>query len=145
MPVPPLFTIVKGITGTIDHWLEMRYAAPSCMVTFYGVTECGKPREQGLSTINPNIITPETESTTHYFWGSCRDFDIDSPQMSEKFRLGAQHAFEHEDRPVLEAQQLVLGERDLMTLKPVLLRNDAGSAHARRIVERLLASEQTAR
>ena len=142
MPIPPLFTMVKGFTGVMDHWLEMRCDPPGCMITFYGVTEPGKPREQGWGTYNPNIITPETESTTHYFWASARDFDLDDDAMSKAFEEGAGYAFEHEDRPVIEAQQRVLQGRELMDLKPVLLQNDQGSGRARRIIERRLRAER---
>ncbi len=138
MPVPPLFTMVKGFTGQMDHWLEMRCDPPGCMITFYGVTEPGKTREEGWGTYNPNIITPETESTTHYFWAIARDFDLDDDAMSEAFAEGAGYAFEHEDRPVIEAQQRVLNGRELMDMKPVLLQNDQGSGRARRIIERRL-------
>ena len=108
------------------------------MITFYGVTEPGKTREEGWGTYNPNIITPETESTTHYFWAIARDFDLDDDAMSEAFAEGASYAFEHEDRPVIEAQQRVLNGRELMDMKPVLLQNDQGSGRARRIIERRL-------
>ncbi|MFX6857786.1 hypothetical protein ABTH71_20815, partial [Acinetobacter baumannii] len=76
-------------------------------ITFYGVTEPGKTREEGWGTYNPKIIPPETEATTHYVWAIARDFDLDDDAMSEAFAEGAGYAFEHEDRPVIEAQQRV--------------------------------------
>lgn len=143
MTVPPLFTVVKGFTGQMDHWLEMRCIPRSTsMITFYGVTEVGKSRAEGYGTYNPNIITPETDTTTHYFWGSARDFDLKDEEMSEKFRMGASFAFTHEDKPIIEAQQRNVGDVDVMSLKPVLLTNDAGSVRARRAIERLIAEEQ---
>lgn len=143
MVVPPLFTVAKGLTGLMDHWLEMRCIPRSAaMITFYGVTEVGKSREEGYGTFNPNIITPESDASTHYFWGSARDFDLDDVEMSEKIRAGATHAFTHEDKPMIEAQQRRIRDVDLMSLKPVLLVNDAGSVRARRAIERLIAQEQ---
>ncbi len=144
MPVPALFTIVKGFTGHMDHWLEMRCDPPGCMITYYGVTNPGRPREEGWGTYNPNIITPETDSTTHYFWATARDFDLDDDEMTHKFEVGAGYAFEHEDRPVIEAQQQVLRGRELMDMKPVLLQNDQGSGRARRVITRRIKAEQAA-
>lgn len=144
MPIPPLFTVVKKFTGLMDHWLEMRCDPPGCMITFYGVTGPGKPREEGWGTYNPNIITPETDSTTHYFWATARDFDLDDEEMTRNFEVGAGYAFEHEDRPVIEAQQKVLNGRDLMEMRPVLLQNDQGSGRARRIIARRIKEEQSA-
>ena len=143
MTVPPLFAAVKGFTGKMDHWLEMRCNPPGCMITFYGVTDVGQSREKGWGTYNPNIITPETESTTHYFWATARDFDLESEEMTEQFRAGASYAFEHEDLPIIEAQQRALGERDLMEAKPVLLVNDGGSMRARRLIDQQIAEENS--
>jgi vanillate O-demethylase monooxygenase subunit len=53
-------------------------------------------------------------------------------------------AFATEDKPVVEAQQRRLGERDLFDLTPVLLPTDVGSTRARRIYQRLLVAENTA-
>ena len=144
MPIPPLFAVVKGFTGEMDHWLEMRCDPPGCMITFYGVTHPGRPRAEGWGTFNPNIITPETDSTTHYFWATARDFDLNDEEMTRQFEAGAAYAFEHEDRPVIEAQQKVLAGRELMDLKPVLLQNDQGSGRARRIIERRIKDEREA-
>lgn len=141
MPVPALMTMVKGFTGHLDHWLEMRCDPPGCMITFYGFTPPGKPRVEGWGTYNPNIITPETETTTHYFWATARDFDLDDDEMTTKFERGAAYAFENEDRPIIEAQQRALRGRDLMSMRPVLLQNDQGSARARRIIEMRLKAE----
>lgn len=144
MEVPQFFTLVKGLTGRMDHWLEMRCDPPGCMVTFYGVTPPGKTREEGYGTYDPNIITPETDCTTHYFWASSRDFDLADEAMTRASHEGAVYAFENEDIPILEAQQAGLGAVDLMDLKPVLLLNDAASGRARRVIERRLREEAEA-
>lgn len=141
MDVPPLFTAVKGFKGKMDHWLEMRCIPPCNMITFYGVTENGAPREDGWGTYNPNILTPETESTTHYFWASARDFDLQDEGITQSFHDGASYAFEYEDKPVIEAQYKALRGKDLMDCRPVLLRNDAGSVQARRAVDQMLKDE----
>lgn len=142
MEIPPVFRAIKGFTGRMDHWLEMRCDPPGCMITFFGVTEPGKTRAEGWGTYNPNIITPETESTTHYFWAVARDFDLDDKEMTRMNGMAASYAFENEDRPVIEAQQTVLAGRDLMSLRPVLLTNDQGSGRARRFIDRKLKAEQ---
>jgi vanillate O-demethylase monooxygenase subunit len=144
-PITPLFKAVLGMDGPVDHWLEMRFVAPASMITYYGITRCGEPREAGWDTHNPNIITPETESTTHYFWATCRTFDLQNEQLTAMFREGARNAFENEDRPMLEAQQALIGSTDLMTLKPVLLVNDAGSVRVRRMLQRLMDEEAAGR
>ena len=142
MEVPPIMTIMKGITGKWDQWLEMRYLPPSCMTTFIFTGIPGEPKEKSLGIYAPNIITPATDTTAHYFWGVGRNFDTDSTEMTEKFRAGAGAAFQHEDAPMLESQQRYLGIRDLMDLRPVLLSNDEGAVRARRIVEKRIKEER---
>lgn len=141
MEVPQFFTLVKGLKGCMDHWLEMRCDPSGCMVTFYGVTPPGQPREESYGTYDPNIITPETGCTTHFFWTSTRDFDLADEAMTRAGHEGAVFAFENEDVLILEAQQTALGDVDLVELKPILLPNDAGPGRARRIIERRLREE----
>jgi phenylpropionate dioxygenase-like ring-hydroxylating dioxygenase large terminal subunit len=142
-PITPLFKAVLGMEGPVDHWLEMRYVPPANMMTYYGITRCGESRESGWDTHNPNIITPETDNTTHYFWATCRTFDLGNESLTTMFREGARNAFENEDRPLLEAQQATLGPRDLMNMKPVLLVNDSGSVRVRRLLQKMIDAENS--
>jgi vanillate O-demethylase monooxygenase subunit len=130
-----------GSASNIDHWIEMRFKPPCCMMTFTGGTAPGRPREEGWGTYNPNIITPETDSTTHYFWGAIRDFQLDNDELDGLIRTAVGYAFNQEDLPAIEAQQEVLNGRDLMELHPVLLPNDQGSSRARQIIERRIKAE----
>ena len=41
-------------------------------------------RSQGFSMRNLNAITPETETTTHYFWGQAHDFQPDNKELTER-------------------------------------------------------------
>ncbi|SFB38078.1 vanillate O-demethylase monooxygenase subunit [Pseudomonas sp. NFIX10] len=42
---------------------------------------------------------------------------------------------------MLEAQQMVIGDSDFWSLKPVLLPGDAGAIRARRVLDGLIAKE----
>jgi phenylpropionate dioxygenase-like ring-hydroxylating dioxygenase large terminal subunit len=141
MTTPAFFAAVPGMPDRVDHWLEMRCDPPGAMVTIYGVTREGDTREAGWNTCNPNLITPETEWTTHYFWGSARDFQIEDAELSATLLGLAELAFMTEDKPIIEAQQIVIGKRDMMDLRPVLLPNDNSSGRARRAIDRMLAAE----
>lgn len=144
MAIPAFIQAMTGEAGPLDQWLEMRYAPPCCMTTIFWLARPGEDREGGWASFNPNIITPETAGTTHYFWGSARNFNRDDAELTRVIVAGAKQAFEHEDRPMLEAQQRYLGDRDLMAMRPVLLPNDTGSARARRVIDRRLAQERQA-
>ena len=53
---------------------------------------------------NLNAMTPETETTTHYFWGQAHDFEPHNPEMTERVFQQIKTAF-LEDVSVFTAQQ----------------------------------------
>jgi vanillate O-demethylase monooxygenase subunit len=97
-------------------------------------------RSKGVPGCNLNAITPETETTTWYFWAFSRQFQRDDAELSKKLASRVAQIFE-EDREAIEAVQGV------MNRKPgrpwVNLRIDAGNVAARRIVERKIAEERS--
>ena len=51
-----------------------------------------------------NAPTPETETTTHYFYQHARGFEVDNPAWDEIYRTQFTEVF-LEDKIILEAQQ----------------------------------------
>ena len=51
-------------------------------------------------------MTPETRSSTHFFWNYLHDFDIDNPNIVLSLRNSLEEAF-NEDKAIIEAQQTV--------------------------------------
>jgi len=81
-----------------------------------------------------NAITPETATTSHYYWGASRNVDIDD-QVRTRRTKAVQAAVFKEDIEVLEAQQ-----RSMEINRDLKLRNfsiDAGGVRARAIIRRL--------
>jgi len=90
---------------------------------------------------NLNAITPETESTSHYFWGQAHDFDIHNRQTTDRVTEQIRTAF-LEDVAVFEAQQRNL---DLVPNPPQTdINADTGVIQARRILARLHDEERAA-
>jgi vanillate O-demethylase monooxygenase subunit len=88
---------------------------------------------------NLNAITPETETSSHYFWGQAHDFDYDIPPVTDRIFEQIHTAF-LQDVEVLDAQQ-----RNLETFAPQVqidINADAGTIQARRVIERLCQEEQ---
>lgn len=146
--VPPPPTYIK--TGVlpegknIDRWQIIDFVAPCFVHIHVGGAEAGTGAlegrtEHGLNSWVINAMTPETATTTHYFWASARSFALDSAPLDALFLEQVGAAFE-EDKVIIEAQQRVLNEReDSWT---VALKADAGSVEARRLLEKLVAAEQ---
>ena len=90
---------------------------------------------------NLNAITPETETTSHYFWGQAHDWDVANKALTDMLVGQITTAF-LEDVAVFEAQQ-----RN-MTILPnapqIDINADAGLIQARRILERIHEEELAA-
>ena len=87
-------------------------------------------------------MTPETETTTHYFWGQAHDFQPHDKAMTERVFQQIKTAF-LEDVSVFTAQQQNI---DLDPEAPQIdINADTGGIQARRIVDRLYAEEQAGR
>lgn len=128
----------------IDLVYEVRWDPPSVAkltARAYAVDDRSKPL---FDVQSAHIISPETETTCHYFFGNTRDYAIDDPTAEQKVREWQRIGFVEQDKPMLEAQQASIGEVDLMTLGPVLLGTDAGSVRIRRTLKYLIDAESPA-
>ena len=124
----------------MDHWLDMRWDAPSCMRLDVGLAPAGDGRVAGRSSPQAHILTPETATSTHYFWAATRTYDLD-PSADEAVRARLSPAFDHEYKPMIEAVQRELGDEDFWAAKPLFLGIDAAGTKVRRRVEAMLKAE----
>jgi vanillate O-demethylase monooxygenase subunit len=99
----------------------------------------GTARETGIRTPAAHILTPETENSTHYYWISARDFDLDNDELTQHLVGVINRAFLTEDKPIIEAAQRNI-ERTGATLVN-FTKGDAGSAMVRRDLDKLAAQE----
>lgn len=125
----------------VDAWVDVKWDPPGLMLLTFGMTEVGTPREDGSEIPNLHFMTPETEQSTHYFWASARDFRTDDTDLSRQLFEGITAAFTLEDKPMIEAQQEMMGTTDLWSLKPALLAGDAAPVLARRVLRKLIEEE----
>ena len=88
---------------------------------------------------NLNAITPETETTSHYFWGQAHDFDVKNAETTNKIFEQIRTAF-LEDVAVFSAQQRNLNL--IQNPQQIDIAADAGAIQARRILARLYREEQ---
>lgn len=134
---PPSWLAGVPDDARLDEWLEMRWHAPASMLLHIGFTLAGTPRDAAPfpGMVNPHILTPETATRTHYFY--TRDPGDDSAAL-------AHQVFEQEDKPMLEAIQQTMADRDFWDWRPVILAVDAGAIRARRRLMKLRRDEERA-
>lgn len=139
---PPFWRDALKKAGKVDRWQVCQFLEPCSVIIDVGVSpvEAGDTLESHDSGVRGFVIdsmTPETETSCHYFWGMARNFDIDDPGVTARIKAGQDRIF-NEDIEVLERQQQSIADNPDMKLR--VLSIDSGGAHARRILERLAAN-----
>ncbi|KFA27056.1 vanillate O-demethylase oxygenase [Xanthomonas vasicola pv. vasculorum NCPPB 1326] len=99
--------------GKVDRWQIIHFEAPGTIAIDVGVaiTGTGAPegdRSQGVNGYVLNAITPETDTTCHYFWAFMRNYALHDQSLTTLTREGVTGVF-GEDEAVLEAQQRAIG------------------------------------
>lgn len=119
------------------HW-----RAPSNMHLQVGALQGdGDYHNDGVVLYDFHLMTPETTTTSHYFFASTRNYLQNDPVYNEQHKAGLGEAFLTEDKPVIERQQAEIGEVDLFELDPIILSSDAGAVRVRRKLKALLEAE----
>jgi phenylpropionate dioxygenase-like ring-hydroxylating dioxygenase large terminal subunit len=147
-PPPPFFQKAGGFAADlhIDRWQIIEYTPPGFVRLDVGGAPTGTgaregDRSQGISMRNLNAITPETDTTTHYFWAQAHDFQIDDPTVTELLYQQVWTAFQ-EDLFVIKKQQENISAFGDGMADQVDFNQDSGGIQARRIVDRIIGEEQ---
>lgn len=129
----------------VDRWQICRFTPPSHVMIEVGVAHAGNggyhaDPQYKASSIVVDFITPETATSHWYFWGMARNFNPRDEALTKTIRDGQAKIF-GEDMEILELQQknlLAHPQRKLL-----MLNIDSGGVQSRRILERIVAQEQT--
>jgi vanillate O-demethylase monooxygenase subunit len=128
----------------VDRWMYYDFLVPGVLLMDSGMMPAGtggqdSHREAALAFRGCQALTPETETTTHYFFGHAHNFLIDRPQVTREIHAGILKAFE-EDRAMITAQQQNLSSDPEFTMAPLSV--DAALSQFRWVVGRLIKQEQ---
>ncbi len=140
-PPPPTYVKAGGFTGNIDRWQFINFAPPGFVRLETGGCDAGfqdKPGAKKISLRNLNIITPETASSSHYFWAQCHDFDVENRSLTEMIFEETRKAFV-QDVEIFEAQHLSIEMNP--SAPEVDVNGDIGGLQARRIIRQLLSQQ----
>jgi vanillate O-demethylase monooxygenase subunit len=137
---PPFWRDALKQDGPVDRWQICHFLAPSSVIIDVGVAPVAagatpENHDQGVRGFVIDALTPESEISSHYFWGMARNFDIDDPGFTARFKRQQGGVFA-EDVVILEAQQRSILGNPGLKLKAFAI--DSGGVQARRIIERLM-------
>lgn len=139
---PPFYQFLGRLKASdrIDRWQRTVFQPPGYVVIDVGVQPLDAPpgsnRVEGRVI---NLMTPETATSTHYFWAFARNFRLDEPGVTEFLRANVGRTFD-EDKDMLESQQRNIGD----VAEPVFsiaVKADAGPTQGRRLLASLIEAE----
>jgi len=136
---PPFWRDALKQDGPVDRWQICQFIPPANVMIDVGVAplDAGatvERHDQGARGFVIDSMTPESETSMHYFWGMARSFDVDDAGFTARFKQQQGGVFA-EDVEILEAQQrAILANPDL---KLRAFNIDQGGVRARKIIDRL--------
>ena len=142
-PPPPLYGRMGGFDGHVDRWQVAVSTLPAYNTVHAGCAPAGAggadaPAGAKVEFFNLNAMTPETATTTHYFYAHARSFALDDPAMDETFRVDFRRVF-GEDIAILGAQQASIDRRP--DAASIDINVDGPGLAFRRMLERRIAAE----
>ena len=146
-PAPPTYVKAAGFTTNVDRWQIIEYTPAAFIRLYTGAAETGTGAPQGnrvggIGLRNLNAMTPETGTTTHYFWAQAHDYRPDDADHTAWMFRQIETAF-LQDVDVFHAQQRNIG------LDPeapfISLASDAGGLQALRVLDRRIRDDAQAR
>lgn len=105
---PPL--VRDKLPAGIDRaytWTHVQWQASATMKLVHGAWPSAPPAKKPLFPLTS--MTPETASSTHYFYASTRNFSVDDDALNEAIGATRARIFSTEDEPMIAGQQARLG------------------------------------
>lgn len=136
---PPFFAMVLNHQGRINRWQTAVSLAPSICMTDFGVYPVGTSPDEAYRSHVLHLLTPETETTTHYFWSVARNRRLDDEVLTESICQAIAQTFD-EDAVVLALQQEAITAHG-GPVPRVALKVDEAPIRARRQLDALIKRE----
>ena len=145
-PAPPFVARVlaaRGVTGHVDRWNNYDFLVPGVLIMDSGFAAAGTGaregrREGAIEFRHCQAVTPETATSSHYFFCQPRNFAHGDEQVSEALFGAVLKAF-GEDRDVITAQMRNL--EDDADFVPTPCGLDGALARFRAMVQARVAAE----
>lgn len=138
---PPFFARMMGYEGKIDRLQTAVYMPPGINMTIASVLPAGGDRDKAYTGRAMHLLTPETEHSTHYFWGFVRNYRLEDSEMTDFIREALRHTFD-QDKVLLELQSKALRELPEARVPGVAIRVDGAPIQARRLLGALIEKER---
>lgn len=141
----PLIAKVHPFDGPVDRWMNYDFLLPAIFLLDSGNAPTGSGAPEGRRVgaaefRSTQALTPETEESTHYFFGHPHNFDLDRPGLTDMIHAGVVKAFE-EDHRMIHDQAVNLRRASNRDFKMGAIRADEALGKFRWLVQKRLAEE----
>lgn len=141
-PITPLFRLVwDREEDSAQFRSHVMWTAPSAIALDSGMAKEGENEADWPMLPSFHLLTPETESTAHYFWMMGRNRKIEDEELSRNIQETIDRIFGQEDEPMIARAQENMGNGDFWSLEPAILSSDSAAIRARRITQKLVREE----
>jgi len=137
--VAPAYLAATQLKPPFDRQSAHRVPSPAIHQGQAILTDSSDPPEQHVRHII-HIPTPETQTTTHYFWAIARDKAIDDAAVDAESLAFAQKAF-LEDKVALEEIEALIARDHRPDFQERIIATDRGAILLLRLFARMAASE----
>jgi phenylpropionate dioxygenase-like ring-hydroxylating dioxygenase large terminal subunit len=139
----PTFARALGTEENVDRWLLWEFLPPSLCAFDIGCAHAGTgaetgDRSQGITLHTAHFMTPETDTSCHYFWSVGRNYNIANSQVTDAMNAEFSRIF-REDVDIVEAQQRSLDRAP--GWQPIDVTADAPVLQARNVLNNMIAEE----
>ena len=139
---PPTNLVARFLDAPqVDQWTDIRWNPVSALRNYIAFAPAGTPKAQSLNSHGTHILTPETESSCHYFFGASRNFALSDQSVSDFFVQWQNRALLSEDKPMVEAVELLTPVAQRNGMSQIMLSFDEGAVRVARKIDKLLQAE----
>ena len=141
VPPPPYYRAVRELAGNLDRWFIYDFVLPGTLLMHSGgrpVDDAEGDMRRAVRLHSCQTVTPETETTTHYFFQQSRRVDEGTHAIAEALYRSLVVAFE-EDRAMITAQSRSIDADPGAPM--MLLAMDAAVVRFRKLVAEAIAAE----
>jgi phenylpropionate dioxygenase-like ring-hydroxylating dioxygenase large terminal subunit len=139
---PPYYRNLRDFDGNLDRWFIYDFLLPGTLLMNSGGRPVGDAEDdlrRAVRLHSCQTVTPETDSTTHYFFQQSRRVDDGDRSMSEALYRSLLTAF-GEDRDMITAQARAIAADPEAPMLPLAL--DAAVVRFRRLVAEAIEAER---
>lgn len=136
----PTYIEATGLKRPITRGNVHLVQSPAVHQGMQVTTDGSEPQQRHIWHII-HIMTPESQTTTHYFWAIARDKALDNEKITEEMAMVAEEAFLEDKIALEDIEELIARDRHRPGFSERIMRSDEGGIRVLRMFARIAARE----